>query len=80
MEAVMAIYRMLKNLQIEPEEASNLATAYELVLLALDLKDRDDPITEMIAKKVLEIGQRGIRDTQQISTIAIEQLGRIRGA
>ena len=71
---------LLKNLQIRPEEASNLAAAYELVLLALDLKDRDDPITELIAKKILEIGQRGVRDAQQISTIAIEELGRIRGA
>jgi hypothetical protein len=46
----MAIYRLLQNSPPGPEEISLLAIAYEEALDALDLTDRDDPITQLIAK------------------------------
>jgi len=58
-----------------PEEISRLSTAYEQTLKALSLKDRNDPLTEMIAKKIIEIGQTGVKDPDQISKIAIRGLG-----
>jgi hypothetical protein len=58
-----------------PEEISRLSTAYEQTLKALSLKDRNDPLTEMIAKKIIEIGQTGVKDPDQISKIAIKGLG-----
>ena len=71
----MAIYRLLRDQRIELERASVLAAAYELTLRALGLKDRDDPITKIIAEKIIQIGQRGVRDPHQISTLAIQELG-----
>ena len=53
----MAIYRLLQNLPMGPEEIDRLSAAYEQALKALSLKDRNDPLTEMIAKKIIEIGQ-----------------------
>jgi ribosome-binding factor A len=44
-------------------------------LRAIGLKDRNDPITEMIAKKIIEIAQTGVRDPAQISTLAIKEIG-----
>jgi hypothetical protein len=44
-------------------------------LRALDLKNRDDPMTRMIAKKIIEIGQTSIRDPAQISQLTIRELG-----
>jgi hypothetical protein len=44
-------------------------------LRALDLENRDDPMTRMIAKKIIEVGQTGIRDPAQISQLAIKELG-----
>ena len=41
----------------------------------LGLKDRDDPLTGLVAKKVFEIAQTGIEDPAQISRLAMEQLG-----
>ena len=41
----------------------------------LSLVERDDPMTQMIAKKIIEVGQRGVLDAQQISSIAIKELG-----
>ena len=58
----MAIYRLLQNSPMGPEEISRLEAAYEQTLRAIGLKDRNDPITEMIAKKIIEIAQTGVRD------------------
>ena len=42
----MAIYRLLKNSTLEPEEISRITEAYEQALHTLYVKDRDDPLTE----------------------------------
>ena len=41
---------------------------------ALDLCDRTDPITELVARKIIEIGQTGVRDPLQISKLAVTDL------
>ena len=71
----MAIYRLFQNSPLGPDEISRLSDAYEQTLKALSLKDRNDPLTEMIAKKIIEIGQTGIKEPAQISTRAIKELG-----
>jgi hypothetical protein len=71
----VAIYRLLAKSPLGPQEIDILAKAYEATLLALGLVDRNDPITEMIAKKIIEIGQTGLRDPAQISAQAIQELG-----
>ena len=58
-----------------PEEIAVLAEAYEATLKKLKLVDRSDPITQLIAKKIIEIGQRGVRDPEQISALATQELG-----
>ena len=35
---------------------------------------RGDPIAEIVAKKIIEIGTRGIRDPDEISAVAINEL------
>jgi hypothetical protein len=71
----MAIYRLFQNSPLGPEEISRLSAAYELTLKDLSLKDRSDPLTEMIAKKIIEIGQTGVKEPAQISQLAIKGLG-----
>ena len=48
--------------------------AYEQTLPGLGLKDRSDP-TQLIAKKIIEVGQRGVRDPVEISKLSIKELG-----
>jgi hypothetical protein len=43
-------------------------------LCALRLKDRADPATEMIAKKIIELAQRGERDPVRLREHAIRGL------
>lgn len=71
----MAIYRLLQNVPLGPEELKRLTDAYERTLSTLSVTDRNDPLTEFIAKKIIEIGQTGLKDPGQISARAIEELG-----
>jgi hypothetical protein len=72
-ESAMAIYRVLQNSGLlEPDELDRLGTAYERTLKALGLRDRNDPVTELVAKKLLAIHQTGISDPARLSAIAVE--------
>jgi hypothetical protein len=71
----MAIYKLIQNTPLGPDEIQRLVAAYEETLRALGLKARDDPITEIVAKKVFEIVQTGIEDPSEISKLAVKQLG-----
>lgn len=71
----MTIYRILQNVPFGPEEISRLVTAYEKTLTAFGLKDRGDPITELVARKIIEISQTGVRDPLELSRLAVRDLG-----
>lgn len=71
----MAIYRLLQNTVFEPADIERLVAAYELTLRALRLKDRDDPITRLVAEKIIAIGRLGIEDPAEISKLALKELG-----
>jgi hypothetical protein len=58
-----------------PEHGAVLTQAYEFVLASLELSDRTDPITELIAKKIDEIFAQGERDVMKIHDRAIQELG-----
>lgn len=57
-----------------PEEIARLSTAYEQAWRTIGVKDRNDPLTELIAKKIIEIGQTGVKDRDQICSRAVEAL------
>jgi hypothetical protein len=71
----MAIYRLLQNSPLGPEEIAILTDAYERTLRKLGLVDRSDPITELVAKKIIEMAQRGVREAQQLSDMTMKELG-----
>jgi hypothetical protein len=70
----MAIYK-LQNTAFEPEDVERLVTAYEQTLRALRLKDRSDPITQLVAEKIIAIGRLGIEDPAEISRLALKSWG-----
>ena len=67
----MTIHRLLQNIPMGPEDINRLVEPYELTLQALRLPSRDNPMTRLVARKVIEIGQTGIRDPEQISELAM---------
>jgi hypothetical protein len=70
----MPIRRLLKDAKFEPDEVAVLTRAFELALSALYLVDRDDPICEIVARKVIEIGTNGIHDPREIAEAAVQRL------
>lgn len=67
----MAIYRLLQKSAFGPEEIERMTTAYEDALRVLGLTDRADPLTEILAKKIVEIAQTGERDPRRICAQAV---------
>jgi hypothetical protein len=43
------------------------------------VQDRNDPLTELIAKKIIEIGQTDLKDPAAICGRAVEELGLPKG-
>ena len=70
----MAIYRLLQKSVFEPEDSLRMQTAYEFALARLALQDRSDPITEMVARYIIEAAQTGEKDPHTICAIALSSL------
>jgi hypothetical protein len=70
----MPINRLLKGMNLEPERVEALNRAFDLALRSLRLADRNDPITEIVAEKIIEIEATGVRDPVEISESAVKQL------
>ena len=72
----MPIRRLLQDRKVEAEEIEILTSAFNHALRSLSLIDRrDDPLADMVARKVIEIGAVEVRNPAEISRMAIEQLG-----
>lgn len=71
----MAMSSHLQNLPLGPEEIRQMTAAYEKALHKLGLIDRSDPMTELVAKKIVEVVQAGERNPARISRRALLELG-----
>ena len=69
----MTIHRLFKDTAFGPDEIERLVMAYKQTLRALRLKDRDDPIAQLVAEKIIAIGRTGIEDPAEISKLALKQ-------
>jgi hypothetical protein len=72
----MPINRLLADSKLGPEEIKRLNAAYTYALRSLsvdDRSDRNDPLTEMLARKIIEVGATE-SDPEKISEIAIKRL------
>jgi hypothetical protein len=72
--AGMPINRLLKGSNLSAAEIETLNRAFDLALKKLGLVDRNDPITEMVAAKIMAVAQRGLRDPVEISETALKEL------
>jgi hypothetical protein len=71
----MPIDRLLKSRGVAPEDAERLRRAFDLALKGLRLVDRNDPICEIVANKVFEIGRDATRNPGEIAELTIRRLG-----
>ena len=71
----MPIYRLLQNMPMGPEDIRRLTAAFEQALRTLGIIDRGDPLAELLARKIIEVAQTGIREPADISAQAIKEIG-----
>jgi hypothetical protein len=65
----MPLSRFLAKSLLEPDQVKRLNEAYMFALLSPDLVNRrDDPITDIVAKKIIEVAISGIRDPRERRT------------
>ena len=72
----MAIYKLLRETAYDAETAEAMGQAYEALLLDLGLKDRHDPLTEIIAKEILKVASLGVHDAATIRARVLGVLGK----
>jgi hypothetical protein len=63
--------------EMESAEIKRLNSAYAKALRMLDLVDRRDPVTEMVAKKVVDVGRSGVTDPQEIAEIVVSHFRKV---
>jgi hypothetical protein len=71
----MAIRRLIAAGSYEPEKIRAMTDAYDIALIVLRLNDKDDPITELLAKSIAGIVATGERKPGVIASKAIDALG-----
>ncbi|MGA7389575.1 MAG: hypothetical protein WBW99_16840, partial [Pseudolabrys sp.] len=70
----MAIYRLIANGSFGPDEIKVMTAAYEGALIDLSVANRDDPITDLIAKAIVNVTATGERDPILVKERAINAL------
>jgi hypothetical protein len=69
----MPIYEILRRQGVfAPDEVAMLGSVFEDVLRTLGLVARKDPMTEMIAKKLLELATAGMRDPERLKALTVQ--------
>ena len=70
------IHRLLQNHVFDPDTIAVMVTAFEDALHELRLTDRADPATELVARKVIELAERGERDPARLRDQVVRSLSK----
>jgi hypothetical protein len=62
----VAIYKWIANGSFGPDEIEVMKAAYEAALVDVGVTNPDDPITELIAKSIVNVTASGERDPKQV--------------
>lgn len=71
----MPITGLLRDIVFDPETIKAITTAYERACSELQLVDRNDLLTELVAKTIISVAETGERDPERIRQMAMEKLG-----
>ena len=61
--------------RLGPDEIQAMTAAYESALSELGITDREDPLTELIAKAIVNVTATGNRNPETIKDRALNALG-----
>jgi len=69
----MPIRPFLAGQAFEPERIQQMSLALESVCRKLGLSLGDDPSTRLVASKIIEFAQRGVRDAPTLSAMTLKE-------
>ena len=73
---VTPIKKYIPDTTFGPETVKDMTTAFERIRIVLKLKDPDDPLIEVVAKKVVSLASQGTRDPKEIERLVIADIKR----
>jgi hypothetical protein len=68
----MPIRPFLAGQAFEPEIIRQMSLALETVCEKLELNLTDDPATRLVASKIIQLAQRGVRDATTLSEMTLK--------
>jgi hypothetical protein len=69
----MPITSFLRGQAFDPELIEAMSTAFTKSCDALGLIDRADPITELVARQIIEFAERGVRTQTALYFMTVEE-------
>ena len=69
----MPIRPFLAGQAFEPELIGQMSLALENVCAKLDLTLSDDPASRLVASKIIEFAQRGVRDAPTLTAMTLKE-------
>jgi hypothetical protein len=70
----MPIRPFLSDQPFDPEDIEEMSLAFESVCKALHLKMRDDPVTRVVAEKIIELKQHGVHGVSTLHAMVMQKL------
>lgn len=70
----MPITPFLRGQAFDPELIESMGAAFSKTCEALGLAERSDPITALVAEKIIELAERGLRNPTTMHLMAINEL------
>jgi hypothetical protein len=64
----------LRGQAFDPELIESMGAAFSKTCEALGLAERSDPITALVAEKIIELAERGLRNPTTMHLMAINEL------
>jgi len=69
----MPITPFLAGQAFDPETVHDMASVFVAVCSRLGLADRSDPLTENVAKTIIALAQRGVRNTDMLRKMTLQE-------
>ncbi len=70
----MPIRGFLSGQAFEPEVVRQMSLALETTCAKFEMKLNDDPATRVVALKIIELAQRGVRDAPNLTEWTLKEL------
>jgi hypothetical protein len=71
----MSVIPIFRTIPLDPEALDCASRGYETARGDLGLRDHIDPLTQVLAQKIIEVVQSGERNPEKIASRAIDALG-----